>query len=93
MAAKVDTQTIQNIFFEQVKNLSLETTKKSCLNLVYWGEKMNKELRENKRLKRLLRQINHKDDDIYTDNGVNNYLNDDSITAAEQGFMLGYLGT
>ncbi len=35
MTAKLDTKTIQNLFFEQIKNLSLETKSKSCLNLNY----------------------------------------------------------
>ncbi len=54
---------------------------------------MNKHLREIKRLKTLLKQYENKEEDIYTNKGINNYLNNDSITAAEQGFMLGYLGT
>jgi len=30
--------------------------------------------------------------DIYTEEGIENYVDDDSITATEQAFMLGYLG-
>jgi hypothetical protein len=29
--------------------------------------------------------------DIYTEEGMENYIEDDGITAEEQGFMLGYL--
>ena len=29
--------------------------------------------------------------DIYTEEGIENYVDDDTITASEQGFMLGYL--
>ena len=34
-----------------------------------------------------------KDDDldIYTEEGIDNYIDDDSITPTEQGFMVGYL--
>ena len=30
--------------------------------------------------------------DIYTEKGIENYVDDDSISASEEGFMLGYLG-
>ncbi len=30
--------------------------------------------------------------DIYTEEGIENYVDDDSISASEEGFMLGYLG-
>ena len=30
--------------------------------------------------------------DIYTEEGIDEYIDDDSITPAEQGFMKGYLG-
>ena len=30
--------------------------------------------------------------DIYTEKGIENYVDDDTINAAEEGFMLGYLG-
>ena len=30
--------------------------------------------------------------DIYTEEGIENYVDDDSITPSEQGFMTGYLG-
>ena len=30
--------------------------------------------------------------DIYTEEGMENYVDDDTITSAEQGFMRGYLG-
>ena len=30
--------------------------------------------------------------DIYTEEGVECYIDDDSISAAEEGFMMGYLG-
>ena len=30
--------------------------------------------------------------DIYTEEGIDEYVDDDSITAGEQGFMKGYLG-
>jgi len=29
--------------------------------------------------------------DIYTEEGVENYIDDDCISASEEGFMLGYL--
>ena len=29
--------------------------------------------------------------DIYTEEGIENYVDDDSISSAEEGFMLGYL--
>ena len=31
--------------------------------------------------------------DIYTEEGIENYVNDDSISASEEGFMLGYLNS
>ncbi len=30
--------------------------------------------------------------DIYTEEGIDEYVDDDSITPSEQGFMKGYLG-
>mgnify|MGYP001604349656 CR=1 FL=1 len=30
--------------------------------------------------------------DIYTEDGIDEYVDDDSITPSEQGFMKGYLG-
>ena len=30
--------------------------------------------------------------DIYTEQGIDEYVDDDSITPSEQGFMKGYLG-
>jgi hypothetical protein len=30
--------------------------------------------------------------DIYTEGGIEEYVDDDSITPSEQGFMQGYLG-
>ena len=30
--------------------------------------------------------------DIYTEEGIENYVDDDSISTSEQGFMKGYLG-
>jgi len=30
--------------------------------------------------------------DIYTEEGMENYIDDDSISASEEGFMKGYLG-
>ena len=30
--------------------------------------------------------------DIYTEQGIDEYMDDDSITPSEQGFMKGYLG-
>ena len=31
--------------------------------------------------------------DIYTEEGIENYVDDDSISASEEGFMLGYLNS
>lgn len=30
--------------------------------------------------------------DIYTEEGIEEYIDDDSISASEEGFMIGYLG-
>ena len=30
--------------------------------------------------------------DIYTEEGIENYVDDDGISASEEGFMVGYLG-
>ena len=32
-----------------------------------------------------------KDEDIYTEEGIDNYIDDDLISPSEQGFMMGYL--
>lgn len=31
--------------------------------------------------------------DIYTEEGIETYIDDDTITASEEGFMLGYLSS
>jgi len=31
------------------------------------------------------------DNDIYTEEGIENYIDEDEISTVEQGFMLGYL--
>ena len=55
---------------------------------------MNKELRELKRLKRLIKNSENNDNyNIYNPRAIDNHLDNDCITAAEHGFMLGYLDT
>jgi len=34
----------------------------------------------------------HEEQDIYSEEGVENFMEDDEITDIEQGFMVGYLG-
>lgn len=34
---------------------------------------------------------NFEDKDIYTEEGIENYVDEDEISTMEQGFMLGYL--
>ncbi len=34
---------------------------------------------------------NFEDKDIYTEEGIENYVDEDEISTIEQGFMLGYL--
>ena len=34
---------------------------------------------------------NFEDKDIYTEEGIENYIDEDEISTMEQGFMLGYL--
>jgi len=54
---------------------------------------LNRELREIKRLKRLIKKHNSQKehDNFYTEESLNNYLNDDSISSREHAFMIGYL--
>ena len=55
---------------------------------------MNKELRELKRLKQLIKNSEkHNDHNFYNPRAIDNHLDNDCITAAEHGFMLGYLDT
>lgn len=39
----------------------------------------------------LFRKYEQVNEDIYSEETVNNYVDDDLINGAEQGFMLGYL--
>ena len=39
-----------------------------------------------------MNQENFEDKDIYTEEGIENYADEDEISIMEQGFMLGYLG-
>ena len=54
---------------------------------------MNRELREIKRLKRLIKKHNSQKehDNFYTEESLNNYIKDDSISSREHAFMIGYL--
>lgn len=55
---------------------------------------MNKELREYLRLKKLMKDADDLEEyNFYDHQSIDNHLENDCISSAEYGFMLGYLDT
>ncbi len=57
---------------------------------------MNKNLRELRRIKQLVREYEQHENEnynFYARRTLHEYVNDDAMTPAEQGFMMGYLET
>ena len=88
-------ETIKNLFYRQIKELTLRTH--DSFDLQFSGKLLEKEVvqMEDDLLQAALETWENNETteefDIYTEEGMENYVDDDGITPAEQGFMKGYL--
>ena len=90
-------KTIKDLFYKQIKELTLRT--QDSFDFQFSGKLLEKEVvqMEEELLQEALplpiEEICDKEEelDIYTEEGIEEYIDDDSISASEEGFMKGYL--
>ena len=91
-------KTIKDLFYKQIKELTLKT--QDSFDFQFSGKLLEKEViqMEEELLQEALplpiEETYDKEEelDIYTEEGIEEYVDDDSISASEEGFMIGYLG-
>ena len=90
-------KTIKDLFYRQIKELTLRT--QDSFDFQFSGKLLEKEViqMEEELLQEALplpiEETYDKEEelDIYTEEGIEEYVDDDSISASEEGFMKGYL--
>ena len=76
---------IKDLFYKQIRELTLKS--QDSFDLQFSGKLLEKEVIQMEDEFEV-----QEEPDIYTEEGIEEYVDDDSITPSEQGFMKGYLG-
>ena len=94
----VSNETIKDLFYKQIRELTLRT--QDSFDFQFSGKLLEKEVVQmeeefiQEALPLPMEETSDKEEelDIYTEEGMENYVDDDGISASEEGFMQGYLG-
>ena len=76
---------IKDLFYKQIRELTLKS--QDSFDLQFSGKLLEKEVIQMEDEFEV-----QEEPDIYTEEGIETYVDDDSISASEEGFMKGYLG-